>query len=403
MNNRERVRYIKRAQKFRSFLRDERYIEAQITKRSLNNLTIQMGPECIRECGFCYGEYGPKRKGLPRVHIVRKAIKESIEMGLERVCLSDGEPLWHRNKTVMGEICRHSSLIPVYIITNGVFARTENNAKKWMEFLRANLFDLCAKGNFIDISCGIKYDVKPNNYLKINMAVKKVYPGCDFGKHMGYRMLVAEKNVGEIFEHVKSIEKNLEASFGAKKNSRVMGGNRKNFGFCFYPDGGTTPIQLILVKCRPYGRAYNFNIFNEEFREKDLEVNDLGFHPDTREGLWLGHDGKVSFAVSGQCVSIGRFYGNVKTEHLGAISKRISEDDIYRGFALGGAKFMYYLAREVDSDFKVRGRTRCNVCNSFFNNLLLVGEVRNKLLKQGLVETYKRYIKGIDLRKNPHI
>jgi len=56
--------------------------------------------------------------------------------------LTDGEPLRHENKKVMKVFAEHSDKFPLAILSNGIFARTQQNAIDWMNFLKDNGFDL---------------------------------------------------------------------------------------------------------------------------------------------------------------------------------------------------------------------------------------------------------------------
>jgi len=115
--------------------------------------------------------------------------------------------------------------------------------------------------------------------------------------------------------------------------------------------------------------------------------------------LWVRYDGNVSFGHSGQCIKEGKFYGNVADDSLGDIKRKIQNDSTYQAFKLGGARFMYHLAQKINPDFKIIGRTRCDVCNAFFRDIKLVSAVREMLNKEGVAESYKEFVNKLNFRK----
>ncbi len=401
MNSREEIRIIKQSVNKTSIQKTKGYIESQLNRDGLKDLTLQMGPNCNLSCFHCYGHYGPNREGLPKEEMVSKLVKEAVDIGLERLCLTDGEPFRYENKKIIRLIAKYSKNLPVNIITNGSFAKTRDNAINWLNFLREEGFDLSKKENNLEVSCGIMYKVPHGNYLRIHEALKEVFPHVDFGNHFRYRAVFIPNELELGLKSVKKIVLGLEMDFYAKKS--FMRKDRKGeLSFFVYPKKGS-PIKVRFIRCRPVGRAKGLKCFDSSFPVKDLSVKDLGFFPDLSEGLWVGYDGKVSFGHSGQCIKKGKFYGNVNNENLGAIKSRIQGDSLYNAFKLGGARFVYYLAQKINSKFNIVGRTRCDVCNTFFENNNLVDLVRERLDKKGVAKSYIDFIEEVDFRKPKYI
>lgn len=401
MNSRKIRQVINKAKKSQGFLRSDEYINAQLGKFAINQLVFKMGPNCNQRCVHCYGNYGPERKGLPEERIIRKTLEDATKFDIfDQMILTDGEPIRHENREVIRTIAEYSNKLPVSIMSNCAFARTQDNAGKWMDFLKNNGFDPAKKDNELVLSFGEVYDVHINNLHRINVAIKTVFPE------------LAKSNIGDFLAYHYVIKDNWEE--GNEKLVEVMGGINHYFGraktFKFnltkdrtrevlvYPEKGN-PVKISLIYCRPDGRARKFKVFDEYYPVKDLEINDLAFFPDMFSSLCVDHKGNVAFGDSGACVRNGRIYGNVLNENLWKIVDRIQKDEIYQAFNLGGARFMYYLGQQADPNFKIKGRTRCDPCQRFFVNSKLVRRARENLNKNGIAETYKKYINKLDFRK----
>jgi len=389
-------RILDKVRKKKSVLKTDEYIEAQQKSFGLSQIVFEMGPNCNRSCSHCYGDYGPKRKGLPKVSIIKKTLEDSVGFPFTNILLTDGEPLRHENRNVMKVLANNSNNTPLRIITNGVFARTEQNTDKWFNFLKENGFDLNRNGNLINVSTGMTYKVHINNYFRIHESMKKIFPDVDIGEHFNYLFLRTEsKGEGRL---ARCLILGLEHEFGKRRNWS-LGQDKEGFlSIRVYPEKGSS-IKIYYQDCDLDGRAKNMRIFDRTFPVRDLKVDDLGFYPEFLEGVYVSHNGDVSFGKSGACVRKGKFYGNVKDENFLDIVFRIKDDSIYNAYQLGGSRFMYYLGQQVNPDFEVRGRIRCDVCHSFFDNPKLVNAVRERLDNEGVVDTYKNYIKTIDLRR----
>ena len=146
------------------FLRTDEYIDEMLEKDTLTELVLQMGPNCNLECPHCYGAYGPKRKGFPQLKFVRKALEESVELGIEGITLTDGEPIRLQTKDVLGLAANFSDRITLTIMTNAKFANTVRNTARWISFLKDEGFELNRDGNLIYVSFGEGYKVHWKNY-----------------------------------------------------------------------------------------------------------------------------------------------------------------------------------------------------------------------------------------------
>ena len=396
LTSKEMTKVILDAKDKHSILRSDDYINTQLDKKEIRKIIFQMGPNCNLECSHCYGCYGPKRKGLPKKEIIKKTLDDAIGPLFDGCLLTDGEPLRYENREVIKELARNSSNFPLSIMTNTTFARTKENTFSWLNLLKDNGFNLNNPGNEIHLSCGSMYNVNINNYFRFNETIKRLYPDADFGKNLTYQFIYFGDSPSQddlFFEIIKGIGK----SFGGK--GELSSG---------YNETGILNIKIPTKKsdfkihcrpCSPDGRAYNSHLFDDLYPIKDLSVQDLGFSPDLVSDVWVSHKGDVGFGLSGACVRKGRFYGNVMEENFLNIVDKIDSDSVYNAYKLGGVRFMYSLAQEINPDFKIKGRNRCNVCHSFFNDQKLVEKTREKLDRQGIVKSYKKYMKGIDLRK----
>lgn len=389
MRTRERLAIVRRARKNPEVLKTDEYIDAQLSSDLITGLTVQMGPNCNLHCSHCYGDYGPHRRGLPKPVFIEKALEGAVELGLSQVSLTDGEPFRHENKKVVGLVARFSEKVPARIVTNCSFARTGANTARWFEFLKESGFNLSQKGNLIEVSFGLMYRVSFGNYMRFNEGVKFAFPQTDFGQHLRYRH-ISERRLEEELKLLHRFSKGLNAAFDIERikagEGQVADGAILNF-----PSSGKSPIYLEFIWCRPYGRAEAFTIFEDIFPHTRFTPENTIFTPDEFQDLWVGFDGRVSFAKSGQCVQEGRYYGNLKDSSLPEIKKRILADSVYQAFNLGGVRFLYSLAQEVNPRFVVEGRIRCHVCNAFFADRQLVDGVR-ELLEGGVISKYRDFV-----------
>ena len=127
--------FLLRAGEEPEILGTDKYIDIQLGN-GFSRLTLQMGPNCNRSCFHCYGKFGPDRIGLPSVSVVGKALEEAVEIGLEEVSVTDGEPFREENRRVVEKITGYSSRLPTFFITNGSFAGTLESSLDWFYFLK---------------------------------------------------------------------------------------------------------------------------------------------------------------------------------------------------------------------------------------------------------------------------
>lgn len=390
---------IEKARKYQSHLRSDDYINAQLSSFFLTSVAFQVGPNCNRSCSHCYGSYGPNREGVADSKVVSKALEEIANLSpVFSVVLTDGEPMRYENKEPMGLFAKYSKRMPVRVMTNGVFARTKQNAQGWFEFLKESGFDMNQDGNIFHVSAGLMYKVPFGNYLRINEAIKKVFPKLDVGKHLDYQFLGNLKDVGE-GDLFNRLEEAIRFEFGSDGSStiEIEKDGRKSLRV---PNNQGSPVKIHYVPCLPKGRIKNDKRFDKDYPEKHLSVDNIGFNPLDFGSLWISNSGEVGFGFSGACAREGRVYGNILDRSFISILSQIQNDSIYKGYKLGGSRFMYYLGQKVNSDFNVTGRICCDVCHSFFENSELVEKARKLLEKEGLIKTYKEYVETLDFRRS---
>jgi len=377
------------------FLRTDEYIDEMLEKDTLTELVLQIGPNCNLECPHCYGAYGPKRKGFPQLKFVRKALEESVELGIEGITLTDGEPIRLQTKDVLGLAANFSDRIPLTIMTNAKFANTVRNTARWISFLKDEGFELNRDGNLIYVSFGEGYKVHWKNYHKLNVALKVIYPDANFGKHLRYSLLYGlGEDETELADNVASSLANV---FGLDGEIE------------FFPESnGKVPTYVIPYKkgeylfidcnqCDPQGRATDLNVFDGVFLFGELSVSKMGFLPREAESLYVAHDGRVSYGIAGGCVREERYAGSLETDSLGEIKRRIQSDEIYQAKKIGGTRFLYAVAQDVNPDFRVFGKIGCDVCHSFFSDSDIIEGVRRRLSQDGVAESYKQFIGSFDL------
>ena len=435
MDSEQATEIIQRGARMPEVLVSDKYIEAQLGFDRLVNLAIQMGPNCNRECAGCYGFFGPKRKGLPKRQIVEKALAEAEEAKSWRVNLTDGEPFRHENREVMGVVAKAADKFSLNIMTNAVFARTQKNANNWIEFMKANGWSFGIADTTLQVSFGAMYNVYPFNYYRLNCALRDSFPEADYGLSLHYALVrVGESGEQALTNHVASCIHNSFASgkeprlsygdynkesqsqqavgyslslqLGTTKNYRSkLRGIKPNWSnkerglkCCEVNVGTETPVPIILDKCDPDGRAVNSyrDLFDRESPVRNFKLDEILFHPDLAQSLWLGHDGNVAFGQSASCVRRGRIYGNVNDTPLAEIKERINNDPVFRAYELGGARFMVYLAGQEEPGFSMIGRINCGLCQRVFANPERVERIRRRIADNP-VRAYLEYAERTNL------
>lgn len=391
MNNKTIEKIIKKSRRKPEMQRTDDYISAQLQRDGLYTLTLQMGPNCSLKCSHCYGSYGSDRADLPEPTMVEKLMHEAENIRVNDIVLTDGEPIREENRECMSVISRYSKSIPVSIITNGLFADSEHSAINWFDFLKNEGFDLSRKRNMLQVSCGPMYAVDQENYFYLMKGLYHVFPHVDYGRQTSFRYLITDDGQYNIVENIIVSMRKVFGKGGEIKSHR--NGYTK---FIHVPvTEALHPIRIYFMFCRPQGRALNSEFIRTQYPEQEVLPQDMGFHPDLEDGLWISYDGNVSFGRSGACIRNGKFYGNIKHDELSAIKGRILEDPVYCAFKLGGARFMYHLARQVDESFQLKARTRCDVCNNVFSSTESTDAIRNYLMKTNIVHEYKSFMSDV--------
>ena len=393
MNFKQAVNIIEAAKKKPELLARDAYIEAQTRVDWFTSICFEMGPNCNRRCSGCYGNFGPKRKGLPKVRIIKKALEEAVELDFFYVGLTDGEALRHENREVVRLFAEYSERLPVGIKTNGVFAKTWDNTLNWLRFLKDNGFNLASQNNSIDVSCGPMYQVSLGNYHRINHGVREVFPGIDYGKSFGYSFLridplETEEDETRLLEKIILL---IGDCFSKKSKVPIKIVNKESEKKVKVIVDTITPITINYDVVSANGRAYNLPICKLCLPEKTFNPEDLSFEPESEEILAIRSNGRVGFRGTSHCIRQGHLYGNLQDNSLTEIMREISRDPVYIGWRLGGAKFLYTLARELDSSLTIVGRTKCDVCHYLFSDKKRLGEIR-EYLGPDLEGKYKNYI-----------
>jgi hypothetical protein len=349
-----------------------------------------MGPNCNRGCSHCYGNFGSDKKGLPKPRIIQRALDEILKDGILDMNLTDGEPMRHENREVMGLFAEYSKDIPLGIITNGVFARTEKNTLNWLNFLKKSGYELGKDGNRMRVSFGPGYNVHWHNQGRIASGIKKVFPDIDYGKHLEFFMpfigRVSEDelshNINKMVSYFFDCDGNCEFEKDEKGGKAV---------YLFKPNNGGTSIKVESALCLPMGRAENVKEIKKKFPLRESVSDALSFRPDLNEPLYFSSSGDVAFGPSAQCVRPSRIHGNIMKNGLRAIKYRIQDDSIYQAFRLGGVKFLHSLAEGIDSKYSTVSRGKCGVCNSLFEDEEMLGKIKQNIGK-GVVRRYRDYI-----------
>jgi hypothetical protein len=395
MDEDKMIKVIQKARKNPTLLNSDDYINAQLSRDSLVALTLQMGPNCNLCCPTCYGYYGPARDGLPGIEIVEKVLREALQLKLRTVQLSDGEPIREENREVIRIVAQYSREFSVWILTNGAFAKTDQSAIGWFEFLRENGFELARKSNLFQVSFGAGYEVHRYNYDRLNTAIRDQFPDSDFSKHLEYSCLIFGDPSEN--ERIKQVIRSLWRIFEGEGEVTFAGTLGKDLRYNIpLKQGGNIILHCSL--CEPQGRGANIPFLERFYPKRELGVDEMYFSPMIDEMLWIAHDGKVSFGSSGGCVRQGKFYGNIKDISLSEVKSRIHKDSIYWAHKLGGVRFLYFLAQSVEPGFRVIGRIKCDACHKFFGDVSLMETVRKKLDNKGVADLYKEYMIQVGLR-----
>jgi hypothetical protein len=263
--------------------------------------------------------------------------------------------------------------------------------------MKENGFNFENSFNHLQASFGTMYDVPLDNYYHLNKAIKEVYPNIDHGNHLIYSIPIVDINSTQERSLILSIVNILAEVFDCDENDSVtcitdpyepkgdLG------GFKLQPKKGS-PFKIMLENIDPIGRGKNLEMFKERVPEK-INPENLTFSPDNWTSMYITHDGNVSVGSSIICAQKQTYYGNILTEPLSAIKKRINTDPAYLAFRVGGAKFLYTLARQIDPNYSIYGTLKCEVCRTISSDDRMLDKIRQKIAtKKDFTNTYREYV-----------
>jgi len=357
-----------------------------------------MGPNCNLACTPCLADCGPHREGLPNPKTVEKAITEGLFAGVITGCtLTNGELIREENREVARVVAKASEYLPIHIMTNGVFAGSLESAVEWFNFMKENGMDLSDRNKHrIVVSFGSSYNVPSANYSNIGLALKEVFSGIDYGKVLTYRLL----KMGDIQDNKRKAEEMIdivEKVFGKIRRMRHFLRSREN-SKTLISVGTGAPITIEYQRSKPFGRGANLEFLQRIYPLIEFKPENMFFENNQGDSVDVLYNGDVNFGCSYGEEGRKNSYGNVNKNHLGAVIERIRSDVVFQGCKLGGTPFIYHIARKVKPGFKVIGRYEDDVARAMFGNPKMIREVREYLTKKGLVDSYKQFINGQDLR-----
>jgi hypothetical protein len=385
-----------------AFIRRPEFIEAKMALPDLNELSLEMGPNCNLHCPHCNVECGPDRIGLPDLGTTVKLLDEACRLRMKSVTLTCGEPLRDENKAVVGAVSAFSKFLVTEVITNGVFAHSFDNAVKWFEFMKERGLDFSKRGR-LSVSVGSTYFVPLRNYANLNRALMAVYPRADWGQFLIYRHLNVLDNeankrliyqMGDVFEE----------TFGSKKESDLGWGPRREPLINIYPRKGGRSIRFVSYQCVSRGRAKNFDWSTRESEKlREIKPQDItSVDCQEGQGVEAGFDGNITFTDCREMYR-DRRYGNVVSDPLSVILDRIRADSFFQGFKLGGVSLLYYAARQVRPGLTIVGRRGSDVLRVIRGDTEIAEEVRQYLEKKGVVNTYNQLMATIDFRRKQRV
>jgi hypothetical protein len=390
------VQIIKKAVSDPSVLASDEYINAQLNYDWLTKATQQVGPNCNLECPHCFGDFGPKRKGLPRKDLVGKLLEEAGESRILSVDLVDGEPIREENREILGMFCRASEKVRMGLISNGSFGFTKESAISWFQFMKENGFNFQRK-NSISISFGPMYHTIPmTNYLNIANAFKEVFPGLEPGGNIGFQTSIGWASAKKELDMEWNLLSMIDKVFGnGEQENRVeviRPSEEESSLIKYYPEG-QSPIKIARFLLGPEGRALSHKRFRN-MKSVQAEPEDLDFLPDARIPIYLFSNGEVSFNGIVRCATREKYYGNIADESLVIIKRRIENDPIYQASKLGGAKFLYkmYLEEGGEKLYGLRDLIKCATCQGLFRSEKNLDIIRKAIDKKGgVVTAFKEY------------
>lgn len=379
---------IEKARSDYSLLSSDDYINSQMqVSPDYSSVVLQIGPSCNLSCSHCYGDFGRHRKerlGLEVVNALLKGNKYTTD-----ICLSDGEPFMEENKEVLKRLAQESYKIKIHCLSNGFFATSEENATNWFRFMQENGWDFKEQEHLLEFGCGITYKVPVSNYHNIGVGLRR-----RFGKNLGDRLRFnfLSFNEPEEYELLKKIAISVGSAFSEKGELKVkyLDDEKRILSELDVIVDENLMIPIRYRFCDPIGRARGLYYF--DFPEREISIEEIPPSIRMSPQVCVAYNGNVGFGDSQACIKEARVYGNVLNEPLIDIVLRARDDPIFQAKQLGDIRFLTYLARESNSDFRSIGRNGCNLCHDFFSDTQLVGLIRERLSQEGVVNAYKKYI-----------
>lgn len=399
MDRHEAFKFLRRARRDPKLVATDKFIDARLSYPGLYAVIFQVGPKCNLKCEHCYGYYGPHRRAVPEISVTKRVIQQALKLRLEHLALSDGEPLMDENRELVGLVAEHAKDLPVQIITNGKWAETLTGARDWMNFLKAKGFNLRQRGNMMRVSTGTSYKVPSRAYGHVVQAVSEVFGGNSWGSHLGFYFLslgYPKKDTFSLRAVIRAVDrvlgKDVESDLKVEQDYRL--GNERVKAYLYYPVAGEKGrIPFIPEMCAPEGRAKRMRVVRQASPRVCLEVEDVVPDPLRSWSFCIDHKGRVGFGAAQLSLFGKGIYGNVMSETLFAVMKRIFRDKLYQASHLGGFRFLYHLAQEVDPKFRISAVCYLDFSQRLFAPRDLMDEVRKRLKKEKVVPAYKRYIK----------
>jgi len=387
------------AEKHPKIMRTWDFIESRLRRVDLSDGILEMGPNCNLACPHCATECSPIKKGFPSPETTYNLFRQANKADIEHISLSDGEPMRPENRESVGIASRFSHQSPCCIMTNGVFASTLESAEEWFEFLKQNNFDFRSGRSILTISFGKTYSVPVQNYQNINQAIANILPKEDPGVFLNYKLI----NLGDGLDNVNranAVLRTIYSAFGKPRRHEYLVYNKNHFRVRAYPGKGKS-IKMYFGSCDPIGRARNLDLFNGHFKKREFTSNDLFISTSSGKIFIVFNNGDIDICNSSAQFSRENSYGNVNHESLIEILNRIRRDKVFQAYKLAGTPFVYYLAQQVDPEFRVTGKVRQDVTSSVLGSSKKRGQIREYLKQEGLIETYMRFAHFLDLRKRP--
>ena len=385
----------KRAQQTPGLMRTNEYIQAKLFKPDLYSMLLEMGPNCNLNCFHCASDNGGHRRGMPNLETVTRALADALRSSVVKISLTFGEPLRPENRGVLKPIGKFSEVTPTHIVTNATFAETQESAEEWFHYLRESGFDFSKGMAHMNVSMGKMYPDSLERCANILRAVKKVLPYEDIGKFLSFRQIgVYEK---QDLDRINGLLGAIETTFGKRRIETKKIKNRgREIDVYAYPKKGSS-IRIDWVPCYPWGRALSLGIFEEQFPLRELKPENLTSGENSCS-FAVYSNGDVSFSDCTSDVERNLPYGNIKEKPLIQILGKIRRDVFFQAYKLGGVALLYHAAQKARPDFTVTGRSSWDVFNAVVKDKKLVREIRDYLTKEGVVDSYKRYISAVDMR-----